>query len=328
METILPNKLTKGDEVRIVAPSNTISLPFITKEVRAEATRNLEGMGLRVSFGEHVEESDEFQSTTIANRVKDIHDAFADKDVKGIIAAIGGFNSNQLLEYLDYKLIRRNPKILCGMSDITALQNAIYAKTGLITYLGAAYFNFGIGKSTARIKEYFRRCLLSTDPFDIGSSANVSEWSSKQNRYLAYRNSGLWILQKGKAAGRVIGGNLCTINLLQGKDLMPDLSESVLFLEDDHHSTAEWFDRDLQALLQLPSAQSIRGLVIGRFQKDSGISRELLQKIASTKRQLRDLPIIANADFGHTFPLATFPIGGEASINASGANASIRILRH
>ena len=136
MATVVPPKLKKGDEIRVITPSRSIKLKFISKEMVDNGIKNLENLGLKVTFGKHVEEIDDFNSSSIKSRISDLHDAFSDKNVKAIITVIGGYNSNQLLEYINYELIRENPKILVGYSDITALQNAIYTKTGLITYSG------------------------------------------------------------------------------------------------------------------------------------------------------------------------------------------------
>ncbi len=101
-------------------------------------------MGLRLSFGEHVDEDDEFRSGSIASRVADLHAAFADPEVAAILTAIGGFNSNELLPHLNWELIAANPTVLCGYSDITALSNAIFARTGLVGYSGPHWSSFGM----------------------------------------------------------------------------------------------------------------------------------------------------------------------------------------
>lgn len=118
---IFPNKLKNGDEVRIVAPS--MSLSTIEPENIDLATQKLESLGLKVTFGKHVYENDIFLSSSIQSRIDDLHQAFLDENVKGILAVRGGSNANQLLKYLDYDLIKQNPKVFCGYSDITALQN-------------------------------------------------------------------------------------------------------------------------------------------------------------------------------------------------------------
>src|SRR5579872_6700041 len=139
--SIFPQKLNPGDEIRIVAPS--MSAKTLVKERRKIANVQLGKLGLRVSYGKHIDELDDFESSSIESRIVDLHEAFLDKNVKGIIAARGGFNSNQLFRYIDYNLIRKNPKIFGGYSDITGITNAIYAKTGLVTYSMPTYSHFG-----------------------------------------------------------------------------------------------------------------------------------------------------------------------------------------
>ena len=131
---MIPAKLKKGAHVRVIAPAR--SLGIVSGECRRIACERLAEMGLSVSFGRHAEETDEFCSSSAAARLEDLHEAFADRTVDGILTVIGGFNSVEILAGIDYRLIAENPKILCGFSDITALANAIYAKTGLVTYSG------------------------------------------------------------------------------------------------------------------------------------------------------------------------------------------------
>ncbi len=141
MNKIYPGKLKQGDEVRVVAPSRSLSI--IGKEVQEIANKRFEELGLKLTFGKHVKEIDEFNSSSIQSRVEDLHEAFSDNNVKAVITVIGGFNSNQLLKYIDWNLIKDNPKIFLGYSDITALNNSIFSKTGLVTYSGPHYSTFG-----------------------------------------------------------------------------------------------------------------------------------------------------------------------------------------
>lgn len=129
---IIPKKLQAGDEIRIIAPARSLSL--LSEEHIDLAKEKLEKQGFKVSFSKNCREKDIFMSSSIQSRVEDLHDAFKDINVKAIFTVIGGFNSNQILKYLDYNLIRNNPKILCGYSDITALANAITAKTEMVSY--------------------------------------------------------------------------------------------------------------------------------------------------------------------------------------------------
>jgi len=325
MDTI-PQKLKQGDGIRVIAPSSSMNQPYITKEIKEEATRQLDDMGLRLSFGKHVNEIDEFGSSSVEHRIEDLHAAFSDPNVKAILAVTGGFNANGLLGQIDYGLIRKNPKILCGYSDITVLQNAIYRKTGLVTYSGPHYFTFGVKHDVAYTKDYFGKCLFEAKPFRVKPAGRLDERSDKRATYVSYQNSGPWPIRNGEARGKIIGGNLCTFNLLQGTEFMPRFKNSILFIEDDSESDMHSFARDLQSVFQMPDADSVRGLVLGRFQEDSAISRDTLMKMLKTVVK-HDMPIIANADFGHTYPLITFPVGGTAKIIAS-ESPQINILKH
>ena len=326
MKTIIPSKLQKGDTVRVITPARSISMPFI-QAVKDEAIKKFEEVGLRLTFGKHVEEMDEFNSSSIESRIKDLHEAFADPQVKLVITVIGGFNSNQLLRYIDYDLIRSNPKILCGYSDITALANAIHAKTGLVTYSGPHFFNFGDKKSFDYTWEYFEKCLFQNDSFEVKPSLQWSDdrWAGNQEDRTLTNNEGYLVINDGKAEGTIVGANLCTFNLLQGTEFMPSLNNSIVFIEDDSDSDRADFDRDLQSLIHQPGFEGVRGVVIGRFQKESEVSNEVLIKIIKTKKELDKLPVLANVDFGHTTPMITFPIGGTANIQAEGSNVSIEI---
>ena len=320
---MIPSKLKSGDEIRIVAPSR--SLAIISKDTRIIGDARFKELGLKLSFGKHVNEMDDFASSSIKSRVQDLHDAFNDKKIKAIISVIGGFNCNQLLRYLDYELIKNNPKILIGYSDTTALQNAIYAKTGLVTYSGPAYSTFGMKKGFEYTLDYFKRCLFSNELIEIKPSVEWSDdtWYKNQESREFIKNKGFYVINKGT----IIGANLCTLNLLQGTEYMPSLEDSVLFLEDDEESNPLLFDRDLQSLIHQPGFNKVKGIVIGRFQKVSKVDYNLITQIIKSKKELDKIPVIYDADFGHTSPMITFPIGGTVEINAS-KNPSIKIIEH
>lgn len=327
MKKVSPTKLQKGDIIAVIAPS--ASMHIICEETINNAKKAFEDMGLKVKYGEHVEEMDEFNSSSIESRLKDLHNAFSDKEVKAVIAIIGGFNSNQLLKYIDWDLIKSNPKIFCGFSDITALNNAIYAKLGLVTYSGPYYSTFGQKLHLEYTIDYFQKCLMTEEPFYIKSSENWSndEWYKNQDDRHLISNEGYWVLNQGKAGGTIVGANLCTFNLLQGTEYMPSLRDAVLFIEDDYESLPHIFDRDLQSLIHQPGFENVKGIVIGRFLKESKMSRSLLEKIVKTKKELNRMPVVANADFGHTDPKITFPIGGFAEISAL-KKTEIKIIKH
>ena len=231
MEKIYPEKLKSGDEVRIVSPSRSLAL--LSEETVEIANKRFAELGLKLSFGKHVKENDEFASSSIESRVNDLHEAFLDKNVKAIITVIGGFNCNQLLTYLDWDLIKNNPKIFCGYSDITALNNAIFAKTGLVSYSGPHYSSFGQELYFDYTLEYFKKCLFSDKDFEIEPSSQWSddEWYKDQKQRNLIKNNGFLIINEGKASGTILGANLCTFNLLQGTEYFPKFEENtILFI--------------------------------------------------------------------------------------------------
>ncbi|NTW14349.1 MAG: LD-carboxypeptidase [Candidatus Moranbacteria bacterium] len=327
---IVPSKLKRGDGIRVIAPARSLSL--LSEEIFRAALDRLGDLGFRVSFSEHAKENDMFMSSSVASRVEDIHAAFRDTDVKGILTVIGGFNSNQLLDSLDYDLIRENPKVLCGFSDITALCNAITAKTGLVTYSGPHFSTFAIRRGFEYDLEYFSKCLMEEGEYRVEPSERWSDdaWYLDQESRDFIGNEGYAVLNPGRAEGRIVGGNLCTLNLLHGTPYMPDLSGAVLFLEDDGDTGGNFaveFDRNLQSLIHQPGFDGVRGVVIGRPQKSSNMNTEKFRYIIGTKEAFRNIPVVVGADFGHTDPLFTFPIGGTARLVA-GEGVSIFVTEH
>lgn len=327
---IIPQKLKPGDEIRVIAPSRSLSL--ISEERIKLAKENFEKQGFKITFSKNCKESDIFVSSSIKSRVEDIHDAFRDKNVKAIFTVIGGFNSNQLLKYLDYDLIKNNPKILCGYSDITALANAITAKTDLITYSGLHFSTWAMKKEFEYNLEYFKKCLIDENEFIVEPSKTWSDdaWYKDQENRKIEKNEGLIILNKGEAEGIIFGGNLCTFNLLQGTEFMPNISESILFIEDDDMAGKNFgveFDRNLQSLIHQPNFNKVRGIIIGRFQKNTDMNLEKLKYIIETKEELKNIPIIADVNFGHTNPIITFPIGGTAKLKVND-KVELTILKH
>ena len=319
---MIPNKLKSGDEVRVIAPSR--SMKIINAETHEIATKRLTDLGLKVTFGKNVDLCDDFTSSPIEARIEDLNEAFTDKNVKAILTVIGGFNSNQLLKHIDYQLIKNNPKIFCGFSDITALNDAIYAKTGLVTYSGPHYSSFGMKYGFDYTLDYFKKMLFSEDKVEVTSSDVWSNdaWFINQEERNFYKNHGMFTINKGTAKGKIIGGNLSTLLLLQGTEYMPKFDkDTILFIENDSSVSGSIylveFDRMLQSLIQQPGFNNVRGIVLGRAEKSCDMTPQKWEMMIKNKEELRNIPVIADADFGHTTPIFTFPIGGNATINAT-----------
>lgn len=305
-------KLQAKDEIRVIAPSESLSA--VRKDIFENALEYLRGKGYKITFSRHSEEIEYASTASIKARVEDLHTAFSDRNVKAILTANGGFHVNQILEYIDYSLIARNPKIISGYSDITALLNAIYAKTGVVTYHGPHFSTFGYECGREYTAEYFLKCAAYGKEYRAEPSFGAGEYK---------------VIQEGSCEGTIIGGNLCTFNLLQGTEYMPKLEDVILFLEDDNIMGDYFipeFERNLQSLLQTENSR-IKGIVFGRFTQDCKMDAEAVARIVKDKRQLRDIPILFNADFGHVFPMITFPIGGTAGILAKGDRAEITIYQ-
>lgn len=315
MQTIFPKRLKVGDEVRVIAPSS--SLGIIGREVQDIANGRFADLGLKLTFGEHVSELDDFGSSSIESRLEDLHAAYADPSVTAALCVIGGFNSNQLLPFIDWKVIQDNPKPLIGYSDITVLLNAIYAKTGVMGYLGPAYSTFGQKKYLEYTLENFKKCLLQAASFPIKASSEWTDdlWFVDQEDRNPVRNDGPIVVNSGSAEGTLVGGNISSLALLFGTEYMPDLTDKILCLEDDEDTDYKQFDRLFESLLQQPGAKRIKSILVGRFQKGSEITNEQIERMFAIRPQLKDIPVVAGLDFGHTSPLVTLPIGGRVSID-------------
>ena len=310
---MIPPKLKKGDEIRIIAPSG--SLTRVRKDVLERSLAYLDENGFRVTYSTNCREMDSFSSSSVESRAADLHEAFADPDVKAVMACIGGFNVNQILPYIDYDLIRANPKILCGYSDITALLNAVYARTGLVTYHAPHLAALGFLREREYTHKYLTACLMNEDPISVTPSETAGSYT---------------VLQEGTCEGEIAGGNLCTLNLLQGTPYMPDLRDKVLFIEDDNIMGDYFpyeFDRNLQSLLQVSGAESVRGIVFGRFDESCRLTEDTIRAIVKGKVPA-GIPVVFGTDFGHVFPMISFPVGGRVKLSANGEGIDLRITDH
>lgn len=325
---IIPNKLKKWDEIRIVALARSMSL--VWEQNSRIAKEKLESYGFKVTFWKHVWEMDEFNSSKIESRIEDLHEAFSDAHVKGIFTVIWWYNTNQLLNYIDYQLIKNNPKILCGFSDITAIGNAITSKIGMLTYSGPHFSTWAMEKWFEHNLEYIEKCLMDEFPFEVKHSQTWSDdaWYMDQKNRNFIEDSEYWIMNEGEAKWKITGGHARCLACLQGTEFMPNLTDSILFLEEDAETNWPLFDRLIQSLIHQKDFSGVAGIVIWRFQKESHITREILTKIIKTKKELANLPVIANVDFWHTNPLITFPIWWSVEIKSNIKNPSIKIITH
>lgn len=305
-------KLPPSGHIRIVSPSSSIER-LGGFEANLSAKTALEKLGFTLSFSSNYFENDLFCSASITSRVADLHEAFADPTVDAIMTTIGGFNCNELLPYLDYDLIARHPKVFCGYSDTTALLNAIYAKTGLKTYMGPSYSSFKMVEGQAYQTQSWLTAV-SQDSYDLVPS---TEWSSDAWYVPSLPRTFFptqWkVYNHGLAEGIAIGGNISTLNLLTGTDYAPKPDKYILFLEECEGDPYMIILRHLTALLQAyPNPQAV---LIGRFPKKTEMTEEILRAILDKHPVLKTIPVLYDLDFAHTQPLFTVRIGETCQVD-------------
>lgn len=316
MNSIFPQKLKKGDKIAVIAPSDPLSI--ISHDTREIANKTFRSLGLEVVFGKHVESKDDAVLPTVEDRINDLHWAFKDPRIKAIFTAIGGYSSNKLLSHIDWKIIKSNPKIFCGYSDITVLSNAIFKMTEVITYSGPHYSTLGQKKELEYTIANLVQCFFQSDVYEILPSDTWTddEWWINQNDRNIRKNKGWKIVNPGITTGKVAGGNLSSFRLLQGTRYMPDLKGAILFLEEEGFCDSTVLDRELQSLIHQNDFNGVKGIVIGRFQKNSSIHNQQVAEVIKSKKELNNIPVLIDVDFGHTNPMFTFPIGGIIKLNA------------
>ncbi len=320
---IKPAQLHRGDTIGIVSPSSPVAALCPRRMQRG--VEALQQMGFHVMVGKHAQKRTGHTAGSIEQRLEDLHEMFANPQVKAIIATIGGLNSHQLLEELDYQLISRHPKIFMGYSDITSLLAAIHQRTKLVTFMGPAVLpQFGeFGGLLPYTREAFERTLMQRDPIGVlpVSEAWIEEhlrWDQEDNRARATRpNDGMKVLKTGEARGPILAANMGVLLLLAGTPYFPEVEGRILCLEDDESETPGTIDRYLTQIRQMGVFERISGLVIGRFHPRVGFSQEdSLPELLLQATRGYHFPIVYDADFGHTDPMTVLPLGVEAYLKA------------
>jgi muramoyltetrapeptide carboxypeptidase LdcA involved in peptidoglycan recycling len=294
------------------------------------ATRQLESIGLRVSFGHWVLECNEHLTASRPHRLDDLHAALRDPSVRAILAVSGGVGAIQLLDGIDYDLVAAHPKILCGYSDIAYLCYAMGARAGLTTFYGPNFTGFMMRKGCEYTLANFRRCLFENETHALRASELWSDdaWHKDQENRVFQTNDGFWPIQEGAAAGAIQGGNCWCLNMLQGSQYFPSLDNSILFLEQpsEGKATLMALECGLRALSFQPAFSGVRAIVLGRYSRGAGVTRENLTALLSQNPALNHLPVIANVDFGHTTPVITLPIGGRCRVKVTKEGATITLI--
>lgn len=319
-----PPVLKSGDTVMIIAPTG--GAECVADATAVHAIQILEKLGISVKFSHYCKEEIEFNQESIERRVQDIHEAFRNPEVKGIFSIIGGMNSNQLLNHIDYELIKNNPKAFCGYSDITVLQNAIYKMTGMVTFSGPHFQTLGIKKGNEYTVEMMRKALFERGNLEIIPSEHWSDdpWYLDQENRNFRVNEGATVINSGKAEGILVGGNLSTFQLLCGTRFLPDDQDIILFVEEDDIVDIEAFDRLLQSVAE-NYKDKIKALLVGRFQDASNLKVLDISKFVAVNPYLKDIPVLSGLDFGHTSPMATIPIGARAIVSAESSKGTILV---
>lgn len=320
---ILPPRLDKNKSIGIIAPSDPVAGVCLDETIR-RGYEYLKNKGFSIVEGHSVKALTKNHTAGIVSlRVNDIHELVKREDIGCIMAFWGGLNTNQLLDELDYDLIKANPKIFIGFSDVTALTTAITTKTGLVTFSGPGVISFAKPEPFEYTWNYFEKmCINPQDELSIAASPNYADdlyfLREDDNHRIKKNNDGIKVFISGKATGEIVAGNLQTLLALSGTEYFPDLERKILFIEEDETSTSAHIDRFICQCKQQGWFDKISGLVIGRFMEQSGFSSEdsfediLKEHISGAK-----FPILYNVDFGHTDPLITIPNGGLATIDAA-----------
>jgi len=331
-----PPKLKAGDEVRVLALSRTLGAALrqagFTETDVAFASSALESLGLRVSFGRHVWECNEHLTASPADRLADLQEAVASPSVKAILAVTGGMGASQILEGINYDQLKAHPRIVCGYSDVGYVCNAVLRRAGLVSYYGPNFTSFMMRQGAEYTLRAFRQCLFENAPIELRPADKWSDdaWPKDQEHRTFHDAEGFWAIQDGAAEGRIVGGSCFCLNMLQGTDFFPSLREGLLFLEHPANGKATLMELDsgLRALSFLPEFARVRAVVIGRYARSAGVTREKLAALVGGIPALRHLPVIGNCDFGHTTPVLTLPIGGRCKLEVSEGKASIVLTEH
>lgn len=287
---IVPDKLKKGDIIGVVAPSNPIIGDNI-EEIK-KAKEIIEADGFRVKFSKNLFSNTNIYSESAKEKAEDINNMFADKDVKMIWCAKGGNNSNSTFEYLDFDIIKNNPKIICGYSDITSITNIITEKTGLVTFSSTNFKTIATDETDYSYKQALNR-------FVQGS--------------LEFGQNDFKIIKNGEAEGKLIGGNLSLIRGLVCGKYKVDFTDKILFIEELGYETdPAMVSNNLYYMKQNGVFDKIKGLWIGNYEHESGIALEKI--VLDCLEEKYNFPIIKSNNFGHIEKKEVIPIGTKAKI--------------
>jgi len=308
---IKPRRLAAGDAVGIVAPA---SATFNTLDLQI-ARESLEALGLKVQVGGHVLDRHGYLAGQDKDRAADINRFFADQNIRAVLPLRGGWGASRVLPSLDFDAIRRNPKIVLGYSDITALHMAISAKTGVVTFHGPN----GMGRWDEFSVNWVRRVL-----FD-GEAVTLENLHDKGD-FLVQTENRVQTITPGTARGRILGGNLTVLTAIMGSPYVPDFDGAILFVEDVGEDIYR-IDRMLTTLKLAGILDRIRGFVWGtcsECEPGSGFGSLTFEEIFADHIAPLKIPAWQGAMIGHRTPQFTIPEGIEVEIDATAGR--IRML--
>jgi muramoyltetrapeptide carboxypeptidase len=316
-------KLKVGDSIGIFSPSSPITYSCPKRFERAK--KYLQDKGFKIIEGNLTGKQDYYRAGSIKERARELNELIRNPEVKCIMSTIGGMNSNSILPYIDYEAFKRNPKIIIGYSDVTAILLAIYAQTGISTYYGPALVaSFGeLPPFVDYTYKYFKEIIM--DKTKIPYVFETPEyWTDEyinwetQDKSKEKRENKLITVYEGVVRGRVIGGNLNTIQGIWGSKYMPEIKDGdILFIEDCLKDAAT-IERSFSLLKVNGVFDRISGIILGKHElfDDLNTGRkpyEILLEVLGSKK----LPFIADFDCCHTHPMLTLPIGCEIELNAT-----------
>jgi muramoyltetrapeptide carboxypeptidase len=308
---IKPPRLVPGDTVGLIDPA---SATFLRQDVEI-VTDVVAAMGFKVKRGAHLMDRYGYLAGRDRDRAADVDALFADPEVKAVLAVRGGWGSARLLPYLDFERIRRHPKVLLGYSDLTALLNAVHARTGLVTFHGPV----GVSTWTPFSVEHLRRVLVEGQAPTLANPVEVKDT-------LVPVEDRVWTITPGVARGRLLGGNLTVLSALAGTPYLPDFQGALLFLEDVREQIYR-IDRMLTQLALAGILRDVRGVVIGkctRCDPGEGYGSLTLEEVFDDHLKPLGVPAWHGAMIGHIDRQFTLPIGIEAEIDAGAG--TIRLL--
>ena len=296
------NPIPSGSKIGIVAPSCALSSP---EDIR-EGLRWLESSGYRIVLGQYVFEKNNHLAGTAEQRAEDIMHFFADPEIKALIAVCGGYGAQEVLPLLKYDVIAQNPKPIIGFSDTTALQTAVFTKTGNINYAGILLkYDF---KNNSRIHPY------TADSFLELMNGNFKGISG------GIRING------DCGEGKLIGTNLCVLELLAGTNYFPDLNDSILLLEDVDEKSYR-IERMLTQLSQHPTFKGVKGIIFGQFNEIylNHPEDKDINQIIYDFAQKHPIPIIKDFPFGHVRARKSVPLGAQVILDADKCFLKLKI---